>query len=142
MTDRVLVPMDGASPSEQALEHALSAHPDAEIVVLHVIGFVDSEEEIGRLEGDRRDRYEQAEAEADRIFARAEELAGPTGVELSTDVAFGPPARAIPAYAEEHDIDHIVMGNHGQAGARQILLGSVAETVVRRAPVPVTVVRE
>ena len=116
--------------------------PDAEIVVLHAIGFVDSEEQIGRLQGDRRDRYEWAEDEADGIFVRAEELAGRAGVDVATDVTYGPPSRAIPSYAGEHDIDHIVMGNHGQAGARQILLGSVTETVVRRAPVPVTVVRE
>jgi nucleotide-binding universal stress UspA family protein len=53
----------------------------------------------------------------------------------------GRPSRAIVEYAEEHDIDHIVMGSHGRSGVTRILLGSVAETVVRRSPVPVTIVR-
>jgi nucleotide-binding universal stress UspA family protein len=44
-------------------------------------------------------------------------------------------------YAAEHDIDHIVVGSHGRTGASRILLGSVAETVARRSPVPVTIVR-
>lgn len=142
MPDRVLVPMDGADPSERALEYALEEFADAEIVVLHVIGFLDSEEQLGRLEGARRERYERAEAEADRIFEHAREQAEGAGVDVSTDVDFGSPSKRIPEYAGEHDVDHIVMGNHGQAGARQILLGSVAETVVRRAPVSVTIVRD
>ena len=64
---------------------------------------------------------------------------GATDVERALEV--GRPTRTIVEYADEHDIDQIVMGSHGRSGMSRILLGSVAEIVVRRATVPVTVVR-
>jgi nucleotide-binding universal stress UspA family protein len=42
---------------------------------------------------------------------------------------------------DEHDVDHVVMGSNGRRGVSRLVLGSVAERVVRGAPVPVTVVR-
>jgi nucleotide-binding universal stress UspA family protein len=53
----------------------------------------------------------------------------------------GDPANEIVAYAEETDVDHIVVGSHGRSGLSRVLLGSTAEKVVRRSPVPVTVVK-
>lgn len=52
------------------------------------------------------------------------------------------PAPAILEYADRHDIDLIAMGTHGRRGVRHLVLGSVAEEVVRRAPCPVLTVRE
>ena len=49
--------------------------------------------------------------------------------------------REIIGFAEDNDVSHIVIGSHGRTGASRVLLGSVAQTVVRRAPTPVTVVR-
>lgn len=51
------------------------------------------------------------------------------------------PAEAIVSYAEEHDIDLIVLGTHGRRGLRRLLIGSVAEEVLRRASCPVLTVR-
>jgi len=63
------------------------------------------------------------------------------GGPIETAVVVGRPAREIVRYADDHDIDQIVMGSHGRDRASRVLLGSVAETVARRAPVPVTIVR-
>jgi nucleotide-binding universal stress UspA family protein len=52
-------------------------------------------------------------------------------------IASGPAARAILSYSEKHDIDMIVMGTHGRTGVERYLIGSVTETVVRNADVPV-----
>jgi len=52
----------------------------------------------------------------------------------------GRPADAITAYADDHDIDAIVMGSRGRSGVSRVLLGSVAGTVVQDSSVPVTVV--
>jgi nucleotide-binding universal stress UspA family protein len=52
----------------------------------------------------------------------------------------GLPAEEIVRYAREHAIDLIVMGTHGREGVMRVVLGSVAETVVRRAPCPVLTV--
>jgi nucleotide-binding universal stress UspA family protein len=52
------------------------------------------------------------------------------------------PAAAIAAYAKSADIDLIVMGTHGRSAVEQLLVGSVAERVVRTAPCPVLTVRQ
>ena len=49
----------------------------------------------------------------------------------------GKPADEIVRYAREHDVDLIVMGTHGREGVARVFIGSVAETVVRRAACPV-----
>ena len=54
----------------------------------------------------------------------------------------GTPAGSIVEYAGGHDIDLIVMGTHGRGGMSHLLMGSVAERVVRTAPCPVLTVRE
>lgn len=137
----LLVPMDGHAPSETALEYALSEFPDARITVLYVIGVVDSESEADRVSGYRAERYEREREAAMDCFETVERYAAEAEhAAVSTEIGYGPPSRTIPEYAD--GFDGVVMGEHGQSGARQILLGSVAETVVRRAPVPVTVVRD
>lgn len=57
-------------------------------------------------------------------------------------VLFGHAPVRIVEYAAEHDADAIVMGTHGHGPLRRLLLGGVAERVVRTAPCPVTTVRE
>jgi nucleotide-binding universal stress UspA family protein len=57
------------------------------------------------------------------------------------EVVRGQPADAIVRFAQERDIDLIVMGTHGRSGLQHVFLGSVAEKVVRQAPCPVLTVR-
>lgn len=142
MTSTVLVPMDESSSSVTALEFALSTYPNAEITVVHVIGVVDSEEALGRSKGKIQDRYLEAESTADRVLAEAESRAAEAGVEIDTDVTFGPPPQAIPEYASTHGLDHIIMGDHGMAGSNRMIDGTVPEMIVRRSSGPVTVVRD
>lgn len=63
------------------------------------------------------------------------------GFEISRRVAFGTPFVEIIRYAKENDIDLIVMATHGRSGISHLLIGSVAERVVRKAPCPVLTVR-
>ena len=60
---------------------------------------------------------------------------------VETAIETGDPADMILDYVHEHDVDHVVIGCHGRSGVARWLLGSVAEAVVRRAPVPVTAVK-
>jgi len=60
---------------------------------------------------------------------------------VETVVVFGNPDAALVEYAEENDVDHVVVGSHSGASLSEILVGSVAEEVVQRAPVSVTVAR-
>lgn len=135
----VLVPVDDSDPSRAALERAVRDHPDGELLLLHV---VDPRRAVlvGGL-GDLDAAMDGAQADAESLLADAASLAAERGVEVETEVAYGRPARVIVEYAELGEVEHVVLGSHGRDGPARVLLGSVAETVVRRSPVPVTVVR-
>lgn len=63
------------------------------------------------------------------------------GIEVKTTLTSGRPEETIVASAKEGDADMIVMGTHGRSGMSHLLLGSVAERVVRLAPCPVVTVK-
>ncbi len=141
MAENVLVPLDGSEQAQHAFEHALVQFSEATLTLLNVINPVNAGYGAqASIPSYSEEWYEAAEEEAEELFERAEEKAGPEhDVEGVTEV--GQPSRVIVEYADEHDVDHIVIGSHGREGVSRILLGSVAETVVRRAPCPVTIVR-
>jgi len=145
MPSHVLVAYDGSSQAEAALELALESFPDAHVTLLTAIDPLDA--------GSRRritispfgaqwleDAREDATATLDDAADRAHEA--DVDVDVDTAIEVGRPANVIVGYAEEHAVDHVVMGSHGRSGVTRILLGSVAETVIRRSPVPVTVARD
>jgi nucleotide-binding universal stress UspA family protein len=80
-------------------------------------------------------------AAGEDVLRRARELLDRTRVPYVASVLFGIPAETIIRYAEEHDIDGIVMGTRGMSALRNFLLGSVAAKVVGSAEVPVTLVK-
>lgn len=143
MAHRILVPTDGSPQAQEAIDYAMREFPDATFVALTVLN--PTEMGAGGTEmgmASYADQWMEAEEKrAEERFEELDTLAADRGVSLETDTVIGRPARAIVDYAEEHDIDQIVMGSHGRDGVSRILLGSVAETVVRRSPCPVTVAR-
>jgi len=142
MAARVLVPVDRSEHAREARDLALREFGDATIVLLHVINPAEAGFSAqASFPSFSEEWFEQQEAQAETLLA---DLAGPIedregAVERVVEV--GRPTRTIVEYAEDHDVDHIVMGSHGREGVSRILLGSVAEAVVRRSPVPVTVTR-
>lgn len=86
--------------------------------------------------------YVDVEQEAAQNLKRLKEVK-PTadGVPAVYTVEFGPPVDQIVKYAKENDIDLIVMGTHGRTGLRRVLMGSVAEGVVRNAECPVLAIK-
>lgn len=140
MTDHLLVPMDSSPMAKRALEHALSTRPDARVTVLYAIDYIEESYSARALIGTEKLR-ERAQQRAEQLFEEATEIADEFDESIETETVVGDPAREIVAYAEDHDIDQIVIGSHGRSPMSRILLGSVAEDVTRRAPVPVTVVR-
>jgi nucleotide-binding universal stress UspA family protein len=141
MGESILVPMDDSDPAEAALERAVERNPDAEITVLNVYGVGGASVADGAVIVMNDEVREAARHHAEDIFDRARELAVEAGHEgeLETVAEEGDPKKVIPDRAAEHDAVYI--GGHGRTGAARILLGSVAESVVRRSPVPVTVVK-
>ncbi len=142
----VLVATDFSECSGAALTYgrALASRFGARLHVLHVIEVVAAADVAGigvyastapdlylQLEASAREQLHQLVSAADRelLQVRAATVTGDT------------PARAIGEYALAEDIDLIVVGTHGRRGLSHLLLGSVAERVVRSAPCPVLTVR-
>ena len=142
MLKRILVPMDDSEHAGRALAFALENNPDADVTVLHVVGgpsMMMGEATALVLEDDIS---EAAAERAKPVFERAWKRADEQGREIETAVGIGHPARSILDRAENYDA--IVMGAHGSDWNRAVhryLVGNVTETVMKRAPVPVTVVR-
>ncbi|SFB97429.1 Nucleotide-binding universal stress protein, UspA family [Halobiforma haloterrestris] len=139
---RVLVPFDDSDPARDALEYSFDLFPRGEFVALTVVDtsavpFIPN----SSTDDETDDRLEELLGEASERLETAEAIATDRDRPLETDVAIGSPAQEIIEYAEESDFDHVVMGSHGRSGVTRILLGSVAEVVVRHSSVPVTVVR-
>jgi nucleotide-binding universal stress UspA family protein len=79
---------------------------------------------------------EEGETALDRIEA----IAADRGVAVTSHILEGSPSRRIVEYAEDENCDLVVMGTHGRGGIDRLLLGSVAEGVVRACSVPVLTV--
>jgi len=142
MVDRVLVPVDGSEQSDHACEFVFEEFPGATMVLLHVINPAEAGYSTQvAVPSTSEEWYEQQKDRAEEDFDDIEAAAADRGVGTERAVEIGKPTRAIVEFAGDNDIDHIVMGSHGREGVSRILLGSVAETIVRRSPVPVTVVR-
>lgn len=138
MSRSVLVPMDDSPPSRAALEYAMTAHPDAALTVLYVINNTSA---VGY--GDLSPMMVQTDYGEDRaegVFEYAERLADEHGAELETVAERGTPTHTITAFVDERGFEQVIMGSHCRTGFNRLLLGSVAERVVRRASVPVTIV--
>jgi len=139
MYDHVLLPTDGSRAAEAAADHAfdIARRSDAAVSVLYVV-----DESIFPVDI-RADQYRVAlESEGqravDELVARAKEA----GVEqVSGAVESGAPTAAVLDYADAHGCDLVVMGTHGRSGIERVLLGSVAERVVRKSPVAILTVR-
>jgi nucleotide-binding universal stress UspA family protein len=140
MGKTILVPIDESAHSQQACELAEELFPGEKMVLLHVInpaeaGFSSDAAMPTFPEG----WYEQKQDHAESVLADAEGRAESAAVERVTTV--GQPTQSIIDAIEDHHVDHVVMGSHGRQGVSRLLLGSVAENVVRRSPVPVTIAR-
>lgn len=142
MLKRILVPMDDSEHAGEALAYALSNHPDADVVILHVVGVPSMM--MGEATGLvlEENIHEAAVERAEPVFERALEIADEHSREIVTEVGIGHPARNILGRAEEYDA--IMLGAHGEDWSRasnRFLVGNITETVSKRSPVPVTIVR-
>lgn len=139
-TMAILIPYDGSKPAQTAVDHAIDHWGDHELVFLRVIEVATGSLEAGvdlLKEKIRQQRDETAAELSDELTAKLRDA----NVDYEVETAVGNPAKEIVNFADDNEITHIVIGSHGRTGASRVLLGSVAQTVVRRAPVPVTVVR-
>ena len=136
--DRVLVPFDGSTQSERAVEYVDSVFPAADVTLLTAIDPVDG---FAGYEGGEGNWERQATRKAESLLAEQETVLNDDDRAVATVVEIGAPAETIQSAVTDHHIDHVVIGSHGRSGLQRILVGSVAESVTRAVSVPVTIVR-
>src|SRR5262249_24508428 len=134
----ILVPSDFSECSDEALRYGLelARRFDASLHLLHVVQ--DPVTQPSAAEGFSAPLFEvveQWQRQAEAPVPDADRHGGTVASVVAT------PSAEILAYAAANDVDLIVMGTHGRRGVSHMLLGSIAERVVRRAPCPVLTVR-
>jgi len=133
----ILVPTDFSTASDAALPHAeaLAKQHGAKLLILHV-------EEPPLAYGGGELYYGLPEPSSERILKMLEDVRpADAGVSCTHRLSVGDPAGEIVRIAGEEGAEMIVLGTHGRSGLTRMLMGSVAEAVVRRAPCPVLVYR-
>ncbi len=146
MYQRILVPVDGSNTSDSALREAIKLASDrkAELRIVHVIEDFFPVWDVELLNiNEIRDALRQT---GGRILAKAETVARAAGIKAETKLIEATPpgariASMIAAEAKAWPADLIVIGTHGRRGVDHLLMGSVAEGVVRISPVPVLLIR-
>lgn len=141
---KILVPTDFSEVSTAALRcaAALAGPFGSSLTVLHVAEDLMSEASgAGAGAPWSEGVQDQTEDDARARLAGIVNEAGLGGLNVHTDLLVGSPIPEILAYAEKHEFDLIVMGTHGRRAIARVLLGSVAECVVRLSPCPVLTVR-
>jgi nucleotide-binding universal stress UspA family protein len=138
-----LVPVDFSEYANQALEYAinLASKLDAHLTLLHVIPSLP----LGGVDMGVTLPYtyiQDLEAEITSAMQAYLEQVTAVGLEGEIAVVHGVPFQEIIEIAKTQQVALIVMGTHGRTGLQHVLLGSVAEKVVRLAPCPVLVVRQ
>ena len=140
-TEHVLVPIDFSAYSDHALDYAITCASklQARLTLLHVI------ESLPVRGVDAvtlpQDYLQELEVVANRNMQAYLARVAAAGLKGEVAVVHGTPFRVITAVAKERQVDLIIMGTHGRTRLRHLLLGSVAERVVRLAPCPILVVR-
>jgi nucleotide-binding universal stress UspA family protein len=142
---RMLIPTDFSPTSDIAFNYAIdmAVRQGASVHLLHVIddGSFATAYPDGfyvELPGLRTQLIEEATRRLEQMAALCVEAGRPTTIETTV----GRPARVIADTAKERGTDLIVMGTHGRSGFAHLVLGSVAERVIRTAPCAVLTVRD
>lgn len=160
---KILVPIDYSAHSDRALQWgaSLAEKYGAQLLLLHVISRV--AEDLSERPADRPDTllpfaldnpavYRVPGAQGEGMSVDLIELAQNDLTDLaitklnerlsvSSTVGVGKPAEEIVRVAQDEAVDLIVMGTHGRTGLRHVLVGSVAEAMMRSAPCPVFTVK-
>jgi nucleotide-binding universal stress UspA family protein len=151
----ILWPTDGGEPSYKALEAAIAIAEkfNARIYALRVVApvpplvgpgyvqMVGAGYEPMAIKGYDVPLYQQellksAENDLSQVVAKKV----PKEIEITREVKIGTPAEVIIEFAQEKDIDIIIMATHGRTGISRFMIGSVAEKTIRQSTIPLLVI--
>jgi nucleotide-binding universal stress UspA family protein len=142
--NRILVPTDFSDYSKPALRYGceFARRFGAELHLLNSVEDVyPMVPESGMLLVPPEEYLSGLKQTAERRLAAIPEAKLVQGIPIVRHVAVGTPFVEIVRYAKGYEIDLIILGTHGRTGISHMLMGSVAERVVRKAPCPVLTVR-
>lgn len=148
MYQKVLVPLDGSKLAECVVEHVKSIATGCQVPTVVLLRVVESfspppyfnlRHEMA-AEDTYRDAKETAEAQAKNYLSEMAERLKAKGIAVENDMAYGLPADEILNYAEQKQVDLIVMSTHGRSGISRWFSGSVTQKVVGQSLIPVLIV--
>ncbi|MBT3878803.1 MAG: universal stress protein [Candidatus Scalindua sp.] len=139
---KILCPIDHSDCSKEALKYAVSfaMRDEAKLYLLHIIDIRSFNESLNAMPTQIPDNETLEQLRIKLLDCIPEEMRDDMDVEAI--VIQGIPFVEIISTSREKEIDMIVMGSHGRTGISHMMLGSVSEKVVRKAPCPVLIVRQ
>jgi nucleotide-binding universal stress UspA family protein len=143
--ERILCPVDFSEFSAKAYDYAcsLARHYEAKLLLAHVVSLVGATYPNAMLpDGAVASIYSNLTADAEKRLQEMAQERSSDGLKCEFVVQKGFVPGTILALAEEHSADLIVMGTHGRRGWDRLMIGSVTESVLRKARCPVLAVRK
>jgi nucleotide-binding universal stress UspA family protein len=146
MYKKLLVPIDGSSTAQRGLVEALrlGKQLQASVRIVHVVDEFIPETTIG-IAPYYEDWVKALREGGRKVLGEAENFAREQGATVDSvlvETLGGRAADAVLDQAQQWPADLIVMGTHGRRGLKRVVMGSDAELVIRKAPVPVLLVRD
>jgi len=146
MYQRILVPVDGSPTSKHGLQEAIrmAKMTGGKLRLMHVVDDTSIALSFDAYAGYPSDWLENLRQDGERLLAGARAVAAAAGVEADTvlrDNFALPVHELVVTEAGAWPADLIVLGTHGRRGIGRVMLGSSAENVLRRSPIPVLLVR-
>ncbi|HDO1327665.1 TPA: universal stress protein [Aeromonas veronii] len=137
----LLCPVDFSQMSRAVLDYAvfMAQSHQAQLKLIHVVDQLHGFDSYKILHMTAIEITHEMERQA---RTQLKELVATLPIPATFDIRFGRAADEIVIQAKEDEVELIVMGSHGRSGISHLLVGSVAESVVRHAPCPVLVVRQ
>lgn len=132
--ENILLPTDSSEGAEIAIDWGLTL-ADVYEATVHTVYSADTRRIVGAR--DMAEIHDALERVGRDALEHVRQQAQTANISVAGHIGSGPAARVILDYSDNHDIDMIVMGTHGRSGVNRYLIGSVTETVVRNADVPV-----
>ncbi len=138
MFKKILCPVDFSDTSMNAANNAInfSMEIKAEITFIHIID-IQALQNIGDLSGGGINDINLLIEEEKPVLSKLKDECDKKGVKVKTVLTHGEPVSVILETIKEGGHDLIIMGTHGKSGLTRLVLGSIAENVVRKSDIPV-----
>lgn len=142
MYTKMLVPLDASELAAASFAYAkeIAARLALDVILLHVHG-AEERAPASPLEADIKHKAELVKRQSEEVREKIGIKPGGKAIQARGEVAIGSPAEQIIRCAAENNVDLILMATHGRSGVKRLVMGSVADEVLRASNVPVWLVR-